>query len=107
MPNSIRVFGWLLLACAGLIQLKGQEATIMPAGDMSTSTFQRNSFAWQVEYRLYLTNHFALSEAYLNEGKVTGHRRDGYSTEGWFNLPFEAHRISFALGGGFYNFFDK
>jgi hypothetical protein len=106
MRNCLRVLGLLLFACAGLSHLKAQEATIMPVGDMSTSTFQRNSFAWQVEYRLYLTNYFALSEAYLNEGKVTGHRRDGYATEGWINLPFDARRISFALGAGFYNFFD-
>ncbi len=78
----------------------------MPVGDMSTSTFTRNSFSWQVDYRLYATNYLALSEAYLNEGKITGHRRDGYATEAWINLPFDYHRISFSAGGGFYSFFD-
>lgn len=50
--------------------------------------------------------HFAGSIAYINEGHVPGHHRDGTAWQLWGRLPFFRERVSLSLGVRAYYFFD-
>jgi hypothetical protein len=94
----------LLLLCAAL-RLPAQELTFL-GGMLPNSHFSRASFTWQVDYRQDFHRNFAASIAYINEGHVPGHHRDGTAWELWGRLPFFQDRVSVALGAGAYYFFD-
>ena len=82
----------LFLLCAGL-KLQAQELTIL-GGVLPKTNFERSSFTWQVDYRQDLYRNFAGSIAYINEGHVPGHHRDGTAWEIWGRLPFSQNRFS-------------
>jgi hypothetical protein len=94
----------LFLLCAGL-KLQAQELTFL-GGLLPKSNFERSSFTWQVDYRQDLYRNFAASIAYINEGHVPGHHRDGTAWETWGGLPFFQDRFSLSLGLGAYYFYD-
>ena len=91
-----------LLACT---QGRAQELSLL-AGSMSTAGFEENSYFWQVDYRQDIYRNFAASVAYINEGHVQDHHRDGTAWELWGNLPFWNDRIAISLGAGVYYFYD-
>jgi hypothetical protein len=93
------------LVCAGL-NLHAQELTIL-GGDMTINTdLKRSSYTWQVDYRQDLYRNLAASVAYINEGHVAGHRRDGTALELWGELPLFKNKLSLALGAGPYYYYD-
>ena len=94
----------LLLLAAGL-KLPAQEFTLL-GGLLPKSGFARSSFTWQVDYRQDLYRNLAGSIAYINEGHVPGHHRDGTAWEAWARLPFSENQYSISLGGGVYYFYD-
>jgi hypothetical protein len=106
MNNSLRTWklSALFLLCAGLT-LQAQELTIL-GGVLPKTSFARSSLTWQVDYRQDLYRNFAGSIAYINEGHVPGHHRDGTAWEAWGRLPFFQDRLSISLGLGAYYFYD-
>lgn len=94
----------LFLLGAGL-RLPAQELTVL-GGLLPESNFERSSYTWQVDYRQNFYRNFAASIAYINEGHVPGHHRDGNAWELWGRLPFFQDRIDLSLGAGAYYFFD-
>ena len=94
----------LFLLCAGL-KLQAQELTIL-GGLLPKTNFARSSFTWQVDYRQDLYRNFAASIAYINEGHVPGHHRDGTAWEAWGRLPFAQNRFSISVGAGIYYLYD-
>jgi hypothetical protein len=90
--------------CAGL-KLQAQELTFL-GGLMSKSNFGQTSFTWQVDYRQDFCRNFAASIAYINEGHVSRHHRDGTAWEAWGRLPLFQDRVSLSLGLGAYYFYD-
>lgn len=94
----------LLLLGAGL-NLPAQELTFL-GGVMNTSNLNQTSYTWQVDYRQDLFRNFAASIAYINEGHLPGHHRDGTAWEAWARLPLFEDRVSISLGLGAYYFFD-
>ena len=94
----------LFLLCSG-IGLHAQELTLL-GGLLPNSNFERASFTWQVDYRQDFYRNFAASIAYINEGHVPGHHRDGNAWEVWGRLPFFQDRIDLSLGAGAYYYFD-
>ena len=97
-----------LAACALLgtgLHLSGQELTFL-GGVMRTSDNQQSSYTWQVDYRQDFYRNFAGSIAYVNEGHVPGHHRDGNAWQAWARLPLFQNRIDLSLGAGAYYFFD-
>jgi len=94
----------LLLLCPGL-PLHAQELTVL-GGVANSANFAKASNAWQVDYRQDLFKNFAASIAYINEGHLTGHHRDGNAWELWGNVPFWDDRIALSLGAGAYYFYD-
>ncbi len=64
------------------------------------------STAWQVDFRYDPVRYLGWSVSYVNEGHVTGHKRDGVATQVWGRVPLYAGRLVLSLGAGPYRFFD-
>lgn len=94
----------LLLACASP-GLKAQEVTVL-AGRMRPDAGGHSSYTYQVDYLQDFYRNLAASVAYINEGHVPGHHRDGAALEVWARLPFDHNRFSVALGAGGYYYDD-
>jgi hypothetical protein len=94
----------LVLLCVGL-KVGAQEVTFL-GGLLSDANFDKSSVTWQVDYRQDFYTSFAGSIAYINEGHVPGHHRDGTAWEAWGRLPFSDNRFSISLGAGVYYYFD-
>ncbi len=62
--------------------------------------------SWQVDFRYYPARYLVWSASYLNEGHVTGHKRDGVATQLWGRIPMYGRRIVVSLGAGPYRYFD-
>src|SRR5581483_9894693 len=96
--------GAFLLLCAGL-ELSAQELSFL-GGLLPRSNLERSSYTWQVDYRQDLYRNFAGSIAYINEGHLPGHHRDGTAWQAWARLPLFQDHVSLSLGVGAYYFFD-
>ena len=86
-------------------QVKAQELSLL-AGSMATANYKETSYTWQVDYRQDFYRNLAASVAYINEGHVIDHHRDGTAWELWGNLPFWNDRIALSLGVGAYYYYD-
>jgi hypothetical protein len=86
-------------------KLCAQELTFA-GGLLKTSNFEEGSYTWQVDYRQDFHPNFAASIAYINEGHLTGHHRDGTAWQAWGRIPVFNDRVAIALGVGAYYFFD-
>ena len=64
------------------------------------------SYAWRAEFRYNLPGNFAASLAWINEGHLKEHRRDGFSAEAWGRVPLLERRVSIGIGAGVYRYFD-
>jgi hypothetical protein len=106
MKHSLRILklSALCLFCAGL-KLPAQELTLL-GGFVNNSNFAKKSYTWQLDYRQDLYRNFAGSIAYINEGHVPGHHRDGTAWEAWGRLPLFQDRLLISVGLGAYYFFD-
>lgn len=106
MNHVLRSWKLAALFFAGAtIKLSAQELTVS-GGLMNTPNFDESSYSWQVDYRQNFHPYFAASIAYINEGHVTGHHRDGTAWQGWARLPIFQDRIALSLGVGAYYYFD-
>lgn len=65
-----------------------------------------SSYSWQLEYREELSDYFAASLSYLNEGHVPGHHRDGNALQLWLTSDVIDRRLSLSAGIGPYYYFD-
>ena len=74
-------------------------------GTKDTST-KDGSYAWSMEYRESLGEHFAASLVYLNEGHLPNHHRDGHGAMLWARTNLLDRRLSLAVGAGPYYYFD-
>ena len=106
MNNSRRTWklSALILLGAGL-KLPAQELTFL-AGLLPETSTERSSYTWQVDYRQDFYRNFAGSIAYINEGHLRRHHRDGTAWEVWGRLPLFQDRFSVSLGLGGYYFYD-
>jgi hypothetical protein len=92
------------LLCAGL-NLGAQELTLL-GGFTTKENFGKFSGTWQVDYRQDFYRYFAGSFAYINEGHLPGHHRDGNAAELWGNLPMFQDKFAISFGAGVYDFYD-
>jgi hypothetical protein len=104
--NSLRAWklSALFLLGAGL-HLQAQELTFL-GGLLPETNSERSSYTWQIDYRQDFYRNFAASMAYINEGHLRQHHRDGTAWEAWGRLPFFQDRLSLSLGLGAYYFYD-
>ncbi len=94
----------LALACSAPL-LHAQELTFL-GGTTTEQGLRNSSYAWQLDYRQDLYEYFASSIAYINEGHVIGHHRDGTAWEAWGNIPLFNEHVALSLGAGAYYFYD-
>ena len=87
------------------IGLHAQELTFL-GGLLPETSSERSTYTWQVDYRQDLYRNFAASIAYINEGHLRLHHRDGTAGQFWGRLPFDHDRFSVSLGVGAYYFYD-
>lgn len=106
MKNLVQSCTWLalILLCASPY-LKAQEV-FGSYGIMQTPDLQQSSFSYEIGYQQDFTRNLALSMALINEGHVSGHRRDGYAWEAWLILPTMNDHVCYAIGAGPYYYFD-
>ena len=103
---SLRI--WTLSAAVLLgagLHLGAQELTVL-GGVLPKTDSQKSSYTWQVDYRQDFYRNLAGSIAYINEGHLPAHHRDGTAWELWGRLPFDGDRFSVSLGLGAYYYFD-
>lgn len=95
----------VFLFVAASLRLPAQELTLL-GGLIPASDSERSTPTWQVDYRQNFHPNFAASIAYINEGHLRAHHRDGTAAQAWARLPLFQDRISFSLGAGAYYYFD-
>jgi hypothetical protein len=96
--------GLAALLCTAL-GLHAQELTAL--GGIGTSgVFEKNTHAWEIDYRQDLYKYFDASMSYINEGHFPDHLRDGTAWEGWTNIPLDNGHIAFSAGAGIYYYYD-
>ena len=103
IPKKYKLFA-LLLVCV-VVRLPAQELTLL-GGLLPETNLERSSYTWQVDYRQNFHPNFAASIAYINEGHLRAHHRDGTAWQLWGRLPLFQDRIAISLGLGAYYFFD-
>ena len=83
-----------------------QELSLL-AGTMQDTDTGKPSYAWQLEYRRWMTDRFAVSVSYLNEGHVPSHHRDGGAVQVWTRMQVLDPRLSVGGSVGPYYYFDS
>ena len=78
------------------------------AGAMNTPdvTGNNNSYSWQIDYRHGLYQNLEASLAWVNEGHVVGHHRDGNAAELWYRVPLFENYFRLSFGAGAYYYYD-
>lgn len=94
----------LVLLCAGL-NLHAQELTLL-GGILPETRSERSTYTYQVDYRQDFYRNFAGSIAYINEGHLRRHHRDGTAWEAWARLPLFNERMALSFGAGGYYYYD-
>jgi len=100
---------WMIVAAFCVLGAQpgwNQELSFL-YGQMSTTDGQDTTFSWQIDYRHTFYRYFAWSTAYINEGHILNHKRDGAAGQLWLRFPlFDTHRLWISFGGGAYRYFD-
>jgi hypothetical protein len=65
-----------------------------------------HTYSWAMDYTEGIGEYFAGSIAWLNEGHIPDHHRDGQLFQAWARLPLAQRRFVVALGVGPYRYFD-
>ncbi|MEO6874204.1 MAG: hypothetical protein ABI222_05230 [Opitutaceae bacterium] len=86
-----------------MTRLGAQELTMLYGG---MQTEGKSSYAYQVDYRQNFIRYAAASVAYINEGHIVGHHRDGTAFELWGRLPLFNDRFAVSVGAGTFYFYD-
>jgi len=94
----------LFLLGTGL-NVSAQELTLL-GGILPKTDTERSTYTYQVDYRQDFYRNFAGSIAYINEGHLRRHHRDGTAWEAWARLPLFNDRMAVSFGLGGYYFFD-
>jgi hypothetical protein len=61
---------------------------------------------WQLDFRYRFPKVFSVSGAYINEGHLPGHKRDGLAAQLWAGMPLFRRGLSVDFGAGFYRYSD-
>lgn len=86
---------------AGRTFAEDRVVNLYDPGEQSSSTY-----AWGIEYRERLFRYLDASLAYLNEGHLLGHQRDGGTVQLWAVTPRWRDRLALSIGVGPYLYFD-
>lgn len=76
------------------------------AGNMTVNDDNQQSMAWQIEYEYNWSQAISTSLAYLNEGHIIGHKRDGFILQGRIFAPIKSDKFLLSFGVGPYKWYD-
>jgi len=108
MKTKFRFWSYFALLVTGLSGgLHAQEFSFL-TGAMYTPDVKPagNTYSWQIDYRHGIYKNIEGSLAWINEGHVAGHHRDGNAFEVWYRLPWFENTFRFSFGVGPYYFYD-
>jgi len=86
------------VACAG--EIDGFD------GRLESNNSGAKTYTWGLEYREPLTEHFAASFTWLNEGHLPNNHRDGQSVQLWWHSRPDPLGLVFEVGVGPYRYYD-
>lgn len=95
----------LALALAASGAATAQEVTAY-GGALRVREADEMTFSVGASYSHPLSEHFALSLSYLNEGHPLEHHRDGVASQLWVRTGYNKPGWSFGAGAGQYYYFD-
>ena len=98
----------VLVAAAAVFAARpaGAQEISFLGGAIHSAPLHDHTYAWSLEFLQGLGERSALSFAYLNEGHLPGHRRDGQTFQLWRRALFFRRRLSLAAGLGPYFYYD-
>ena len=103
LARSAQVAASLLLVVG--LRVSAQELSFL-GGVLPQTDSERSSYTWEVDYVQDFNGNFAGSIAYINEGHLRAHHRDGTAFEAWARLPLFRDHLAISLGVGAYTYFD-
>ncbi|MFI5180036.1 MAG: hypothetical protein ACHQPI_01435 [Thermoanaerobaculia bacterium] len=95
----------VLVSVPAALPAAAQEVTLF-GGVTKSITPDEKTYAWKLEYRQGLGEHFGFTYSWLNEGHVTDHHRDGHSLQLWARENVFDRRLSVSLGAGAIRYYD-
>jgi hypothetical protein len=99
-PSVLLAAALWVLAAAGA---RAQSFSVLAGGLGDRDTAER-SYTWSLDYQHPLHHGLGLGAAWINEGHLTNHHRDGLAGQLWLGTKFD--RMSLAVGAGPYYYFD-
>lgn len=76
------------------------------AGGLDSDRDGETTYSWILEYRQTLSDSFAASLAWQNEGHISNHHRDGQAVQAWWRSKPELSGLVYELGVGPYRYYD-
>jgi hypothetical protein len=106
MRETLSIAGMIVvfLTVVSSVKALAQEVHAL-GGVMRNSETHTDPYAWQLEYMQGISDHFAWSFSYLNEGHVPDHHRDGPVFQLWARTDVR-QKLSLGAGIGAYRYFD-
>jgi hypothetical protein len=75
-------------------------------GVQYTPSLHEQTYSYSIEYLENFNDYAYGTFTWLNEGHVTNHHRDGYSTQLWLRWPSASRRLTLSVGVGPYRYYD-
>jgi hypothetical protein len=100
--HGVRRLSLVLCGLSG--SLVAQELSVL-GGWAGERVFGDSTYTFKLDYRQHLARNLAASVAYINEGHVPAHHRDGNAGQVWAIVPF-GPRFNLSAGAGAYFFYD-
>ena len=98
-PSVLLAALWVLVAAGA----RAQSFSVLAGGLEDRDTAER-SYTWSLDYQHPVYHGLGLGAAWINEGHLTNHHRDGLAGQLWLGTKFD--RMSLAVGAGPYYYFD-
>ncbi len=97
----------LSVLLVSLITRTGSASELVLLGGYTGSdNFKGDTYAWQIQYMKNLSEHFAYSISYINQGHFHHHHRDADAVSIWYRKNLIYPNLYFGVGGGFLFYYD-
>ena len=104
--DGVRAPLLLLLSVSAVSLAAGAQELLLLGGATRERGLRETTHGWAIEYAHELGADTHATLAWINEGHVTDHHRDGHAAQLWARGLFFDGRLSAALGLGPYRYFD-
>lgn len=94
------------VATAACVSSAASQELSFLTGALEDYETREDTYSWRIEYLQGLGENLHFTWSWVNEGHVLGHHRDGHTLQLWYRRNTLGRRLSLALGGGAYRFYD-